>query len=207
METEPKGAADKPRKKASPRHARIDLLGMERDYRIGKMTVKEIAEKHGVVEKTVYNNVNEFGWTRDIGDVVRSATRAAMIEQAAAEIGRGDAEAMKAEVEKNVEVLTRHRTLAAGLRDLCSRLTEELVGQSGQPETLDQLLSAVMQADEHLAVKLNQAVSLPSRVGSLDKLAGALAKLVAIERQAHAIDDDKEEGGIEEYLRQLAAQG
>jgi DNA-binding MurR/RpiR family transcriptional regulator len=121
------------------RRSNIDWDAIERDYRIGKLTLREMAAKHGVAESSVSLKAKQLGWTRDLTETVKQATKAALIEASkrrAEEIGvelgeksaRETEGAIKAAVSENVAIVMSHRRrlgeLAAAVDEAKAKLLE-----------------------------------------------------------------------------------
>ena len=68
---------------AQPR--RIDWEAIERDYRTGRFTLRELESKHGRSASQICRRAQAEGWTQDLRDLVRQATSAAIIRDLAAE--------------------------------------------------------------------------------------------------------------------------
>lgn len=142
-------------------------------------------------------------------------------------------------VGRAVEVVGAHKVAISGARQLTEALVAELsvttVGQAEMSEWCtiaaevraglrDRVTGAEREAREGKAGDAQQAtfaralamfeqlISLPSRADSINKMAGALAKLVVLERQAYQIADDPggnpaEHVPLEERLRRYAESG
>lgn len=93
-------------------------------------------------------------------------------------------------------------------RWVANLLLEELLAQSGDALALKDLVAAVNEDNESLADSLRKMCSLPSRVSSMNLLAGTMEKLIKLERLVHRIDadDDKNKGKtIEDMLAEIGA--
>jgi hypothetical protein len=60
---------------------RVDWDAVDRDYRAGNLTVRELATKHGTNHATIVRLAKRLGLTRDLSDAVREATNARLIAE------------------------------------------------------------------------------------------------------------------------------
>lgn len=56
--------------------AKPDWEAIESAYRAGSLSIRAIAEKHGVSHVAIQKRATKEGWQRDLTDAVRSATKA-----------------------------------------------------------------------------------------------------------------------------------
>ena len=81
----------------------IDWTPIEVDYRIGKMSMKAIAAKHGVAYSGVRKKVIDEGWTQDLTPMVQAATRAELTKQSRERAEKAKAEKMAEQAAKKAE--------------------------------------------------------------------------------------------------------
>ena len=84
---------------------RLDWEAIERDYRTGQFSLKELERKHGAGFADISRRAKKEGWTKDLREAVKQATSAAVI----AETTKGIAKA----ITKNVAENTKNVVLAA----------------------------------------------------------------------------------------------
>ena len=177
----------------------VDWEAVEREYRAGQLSVREIAARHGCNASTVSRRARRYGWERDLSDQVRQRA------QAKAVLGGedGDDEAIvEAAAERGAEVIQTHRRDIRDGRQTVEMMLAELRAECQQPglaEMAEQQIEAEG-ADQKRANAIRQAVSLPGRAGVMRDLSQSMQRLVALERQAYNLDDD---GGGESYEDQL----
>ena len=70
-----------PKKKGAtkPKPSRIDWERIERDYRTGQLTLRELSIKHGAAFGHIGQRAKKYGWTQDLREIVRQATSAKLI--------------------------------------------------------------------------------------------------------------------------------
>ena len=159
--------------KSVPAKTVPDWGRIERDYRAGVRSVREIAATQGVAHSTVLYRAKAQGWDRELSKKVE-ATADAMVAEAMVASGVASAVvssvakvAVKEGVDSNaarvVDVQLGHRKDVARLRALIMALTSEL-------ET---------PADD---------MSLQHRIDCAKKLAETQKTLIGLEREAYGID-------------------
>ena len=88
--TAPRKAQSKANKPASgkkdagiavPVKRRTDWEAVERDYRIDKFTLRELAKKHDANHATIARRAEREGWTKDLTGAIRQATNARVISE------------------------------------------------------------------------------------------------------------------------------
>ncbi len=195
---------------------------VERDYRLGQLSVRQIAGKYGVAVSTVVRRAKNGAWVRDLSEKVRIATEARLAEEAAKAHAshalvqeRVHDRAQKAytgiteAAEANTSIVMRHRHDIVRLRNIFAETADELQSVSGKSAEIECLIKAVVDqtGDVDLGAALAKALSLKSRTESLDKLAAVLTKCVTLERQAFGIDKPQNQGhSIEDLILRAARQ-
>lgn len=192
--------ASSPRTEA-PKRRRLDWEAIERDYRTGKFTLRELESKHGAGYAKISSRAKREGWTKDLADVVRQATTAALIAEVAtarATEGQNEtANVVLAAAELNKQVILRHRTELQAARSLAMELLAEVQSQrllAADKELLAQVLAGnaedIKQVNDAQRV-VHKALATGSRVQSIKALAETLTKLHSGERVAFALNDDQ----------------
>lgn len=180
---------------------RIDWEAVERDYRTGKFTLRELEAKHGAGYAKISGKAKALGWTKDLADVVRKATSAALIaEVATARATEGQTKAtdvVLAAVELNKQVILQHRSELQATRELAMALLSE-VKQAGALVDHKELLTQILAGEGADTVDVSlarqavrRALETGSRVSSVKALAETLTKLHAGERVAFSLNDDQ----------------
>ena len=54
----------------------IDYEGIEKDYRAGFLTIRQIADKYGVNKSTVVSQSKKHGWERDLTEAIKARAKA-----------------------------------------------------------------------------------------------------------------------------------
>lgn len=147
--------------------ADIDWEGVERDYRAGVATLRQIAETYGTTHTTVANRAKEKGWDRDLSAKIAAKAEAILSKaNLASDLYKTPDE--KQIVESNAQVVAivalAHRRDIKGLRDLAARYKDEL-------EDCEE--------------------DLQKRASILKTLTDVQTRLVQTEREAYGMDKDR----------------
>ena len=157
----------------------IDWERIERDYTAGRLSIRQIAEEHGVSDSQVRARAKKYEWRRDLSDAIAARTKAkisaidvsALIEQSAQESADKSAQTLKRAIEEASDVaagtIVRHR---ADIR-LCTDRAREI----------ESLLEEHMGKADNLGDVVRAAQAFKS-------LVDARAKLIDKEREALGIE-------------------
>lgn len=181
---------------ASRIRRRVDWHSIERDFRTGTFTLRELGQRHGRSAAQISRQARARGWSKDLREVVRQATSTALIR----ELSSQKATAAQNETTETVlvaaravtEVVLGHRRDIARAQGLFSDLLAELAVTTHQTQGLLRHLDAgALDGVDHaqLIDGLRQLVQLPTRAAILQRLVDALAKLQQLERRAFGLDE------------------
>lgn len=168
-------AAESRRSAAPGKRRKVDYEALERDYRTGKFTLRELAEKHNLSHQAIAKRAKTQGWTQDLGEQIRQATSAKLVanlvNQEVARSGQAVANTVLVAAEINTQVILGHRK---GLNRI-TRIKELLLDQIEQaaanlPE-LAEVIEMVRNPDDNGVDKANDALRKAlSRTGLVDDL-------------------------------------
>ena len=158
---------DKPKRKP------IDWEAVEREYRAGQLSIREIARNAGCAKFSIERRAAKMEWTRDLTNAVRLETKRKVMIAVAKEVAAGHTPAIiEAASNRGAEVLTNQ----------IKRIQD-------QYELIDSVNRKIKEED------LAGGGLEPRDVGALiNNCSAALARLIPLERQAFNITD----GGIGE---------
>lgn len=197
-------AAESRRSAAPGKRRKVDYEALERDYRTGKFTLRELAEKHNLSHQAIAKRAKTQGWTQDLGEQIRQATSAKLVanlvNQEVARSGQAVANTVLVAAEINTQVILGHRK---GLNRI-TRIKELLLDQIEQaaanlPE-LAEVIEMVRNPDDNGVDKANdalrKALSRTGLVDDLKKLAEVDERVRKGEREAFNITGptDDEQG-------------
>jgi hypothetical protein len=188
-----------PNCKVQPQTRKVDWEAIERDYRTGRLTLRELESKHGRSASQICRRAQAEGWTQDLRHLVRQATSAAIMRDLAAEATtsaqQSTTQTVLAAAEVMKQVIFKHRHEAAAARTLTASLMSELEAATKRSGALLALLDragATMDEAEAsaLAAQAREFVKLHARVASMQKLADTMTRLHTLERKAFGIAED-----------------
>lgn len=190
--------------KMTEQKKKADWEIIERDYRAGVKSLRQIGEECGCSHVAIQKKATKEGWTRDLSAKIRAAaeakvTKDAVTSQVTAETKTAEREVVEANAELQANVLRSHRRDITRSRSLAISLLAELEQQTGHLELYEQLGELLHSQNDKGGDKLNElyrkVIDLPSRVDSTRKLAETLKTLVGLERQAFGMEDKGGLGG------------
>ena len=203
----PKATTPAARKKAVgtavPGKRRTDWEAVERDYRTGRFTLRELETKYGVNNSTISRRADKHGWTQDLSSAIKQATNAKLIQSiVAAECSTAQqnaAETVLVAAEVNKQVILAHRK---GLQELTSvkrALLDQIQQAAALLPDLAEVVEMVRQPDDNGVDRANdalrKAMSRSALVDDLKKLADVDEKVRKGEREAFGLDVAPEDAG------------
>lgn len=158
------------------KRGRIDWDAVERDYRTGKFTLRELASKYGVSHQAVGKRVKSGSWTRDLSLAVKQATESKLFQQVVdAQVAKNSqavANTVMAAAEVNMRVILSHRMDAQRAR-----------------EAMEAARAAVLACGASVT-RMGDAATFAAAVESL----GRTTKIaIEIERKAFRLDEEQPE--------------
>lgn len=202
IEAAPRASAPAPAKK----RRRTDWEAVERDYRTGKFTLRELEAKHGADNGLISRQAKKYGWTQDLSKAIKAATNAKLVEQLVSkEISSAQQKVsttVLAAAEMNKDVILGHRKDIRMLREIAVDLADEL-HQIGK---VDLKSIASMLEDDSLTqeqvASLREGIAavtkLPTRILGVQRLSQAIGRVQALERQAFGLDDPETPPPVDE---------
>ncbi|MCQ0168443.1 hypothetical protein DN388_15915 [Pseudomonas sp. S12(2018)] len=191
-----------------------DWEAIERAYRAGVLSVREIAAAHEVSHTAINKRAKRDGWDRDLKAKIKAKADALVSKrEVSTEVSSKQAETEREIIELNAEVIANirmaHRGDISRSRRLTNKLLDELESLTDEQgtikELIDQLKDGGHEDGEAMADVLALAKkmsALPARTKTMKELAETLKTLVALERQAYDLDV-KQGGSEEETLSKL----
>lgn len=198
--------------KHMPARKQIDWEAIEKLYRIGQMTVRAIALKHGISHVAIVKKAQREGWVQDKSEEVRQKTKAALLSyqrEITKKITTPTKEEIDTAVQTNVVVVTEHRIGIKASQNLVQLFQDQLKEAATKR---DQIESSIIDETQNEEGKTDQkrrnmmlkAVSLPAHSGVLRDLSIAQKNLIYLERQAFNIDETGGDGeSIEDRLKKI----
>lgn len=191
---------------APEKRKRTDWEAVERDYRTGQFTLRELEAKHGANNGLISRKAKKDGWTQDLSKAIKAATNAKLVEELVSkEISSSQqkvSNTVLAAAELNKDVILGHRKDIRMLRNMAIDMASEL-DQIGK---VDLKSMASMLEDDSLTqeqvASLRESISavtkLPARILSLQRLSQTISRAQAMERLAHGLDDPEAPPPVDE---------
>ncbi|MPT24533.1 MAG: hypothetical protein E2577_17040 [Starkeya sp.] len=182
-----------------------DWEAIERAYRAGVLSVREIAAAHEVSHTAINKRAKREGWDRDLKAKIKAKADALVSKrEVSTEVSSKQAETEREIIELNAEVIANirmaHRGDISRSRRLTNKLLDELEGLTDNRGLFEELGELMRNPDDNGQDKrndlYNKIIDLPGRTKTMKELAETLKTLVALERQAY--DLDAKQGGSEE---------
>ena len=182
-----------------PRLSESDWGAVEKDYRAGLLTDRQIGEKYGVSHGSVQQQAKKRGWARNlIGRSVAKAEEKLAKEELANKLASTtkvatEREIVEATSETILVVLREERADVRRTRAVVQKLWDAVDAELDHPNELANLGDIMASPDEAGGDKLNDmyraAIGLPQQIKNVKLLADALKVLIELERKVFRIDE------------------
>jgi hypothetical protein len=194
---------------------KVDWDAVEREYRVGQLSLRALASKHDCTAAAISKKAKEKRWAKDATQEVRERTRAALIVHAAdneesvntvnSSVNTPTREDVAVAVQTNLAVIKRHRKDIGQGQEIVSLLMGQLIDTAVNRESIENDIEIETKDDDNgqRRYRMNKAISLPSNAAVLRDLSTAMKNLVALERQAYNLDEVSGEESIEDRLARL----
>ena len=189
----PKLATGKP---AAPARKRADWEAVERDYRTGRFTLRELEAKHGPNNATIGRRADREGWTKDLSDAIRQATNAkviaATVQQECSSAQQNAAVTVLAAAELGKQVILGQRSRVGQAVDVSMRMMAELDATTTATDQIAAMFERVTEDMDPASLASAQAqfrdfMRLHNRIGSVQKLMDALGKAQAMQEKSYSL--------------------
>jgi len=174
----------------SGKRVRADWEAIGRDYRAGQVSVREISRRHGVSESAIRQHARKHDWRRDLSARIRQGVRSKVAQHEAVYGEAATEDTVSEAVERGVEIVRSHQSQLSRIK---ARL--ERVGAK-----LDEWLDPVERDNDEAVMRI--FASKGDGVASLlQALTASTERVIRLERQAYALDADREDD--KDYEREL----
>ena len=183
----------------------IDWEAAERDFRVGQLSNRMIAEKHGVSETAIRKRAKAHGWSKDLTEKVRQEVRNQLVRTEVRTPIASDREVVEVAAATGAQVVRTHRKDIRTAADIVGLLMGQLLDAASNREDLAEAIEDETAGDEtgHRRARLYRAISLQSHAAIVRDLSTAAKNLVALERQAYNLDEQQHEEPYEDRLRRV----
>ena len=164
---------------------RTDWEAIEREYRVGQLSIREIARNNSVSDTAIRKRADQENWSRDLSDQVRRAAKIAAVREgvrnALSREPVSDAEIVSTAAARGAKAIEGHLSRVARLKSLADKLTAELEKYMNGEKTSVEIF--VAKADSPATI--------------IRTLADTAERVAKIERQALNLDDpEKDDHGV-----------
>ena len=176
----------------------IDFEKMEKLYRLGQLSIREIARQCDAQPSTVTRRAAKCHWTQDMSTIIAQRSKAALLSNThATPPTREDVDVAVATV---VQVVRSHRQDISHGRDIVALLLGQLVDVAQSRDELEGIIDQETADDKtpQRRAHLMRAIAIPAHAKVISDLSTAMKNLVALERQAFNISDIAAPSAIEE---------
>lgn len=171
---------------------RADWEAVERDYRTGRFTLRELETQHGVSYAQISRKAKELGWSKDLREVIKQATDAAVLRETVTQAQKDTTDTVLVAAEVNKQVILSHRTGLQALTDVKRTLLLQISQAAQNLPDLQEVVEMVRKPDENGVDRANdalrKAMSRSALVDDLKKLADVDEKVRKGEREAFGLD-------------------
>lgn len=183
---------------SAKRHS-IDWEAVERDYRAGAYSLRELEAKHGVGYAQISKRAKKQGWLKDLRKAIRAATDAAIVKETVAQAQQDTTLSVLAVAEANKIIIFKHREDIEATRVVARDLLEEVRNARLLAEEQEMIASflagesATPAQEAQIRQTVRKALDFGNRVSSVKLLADTIAKLQDCERRSYNLDDQEPE--------------
>lgn len=189
-----------------------DWEAVERDYRAGILSVREIAASFGISHTAIQKRAKANGWERDLKAKIKAKADALVAKQEVANQVASERMATERDIiEVNAgavaSVRLAHRGDIARSRRLANKLLEELEAMTDENGTLRELIDQMMdnEGPSSLLEAAQKMAALPGRSKIMKELSETLKTLIGLERQAYSLDAEIGDKKLsDDLLREIA---
>lgn len=185
----------------------IDWDAIERAFRPGKKTIKQLASEYGVQASSISRRIKQYGWVADKSENVDAVTNALLIQNASGNANPNatpsDLE-IKAAAQANADVVLKHRKDLARIARLRDNLIGEIEVITDNLELFRQLgelldKSTTDKDGKKIQDRMNaiykRVIDMSERIDNAKKIAEIDERVRKGEREAFGIDKSENDKG------------
>jgi len=157
----------------------IDWEAIEREYRAGQLSIREIARQHEISDPAILRRAKKEGWERDLSEKVRQKVNAKLVStDVSAKVSSANTrETIDNAANRGVEIVRSHRQYLGRLLRVTDKCLKDLENDCDQE-------------DQSLKMGYKEKAEL------LKATTQSLAKAIPLERQAFNLDKEADNGII-----------
>lgn len=181
----------------SEKRSATDWESVERDYRAGVLSIREVGRLYGVSDKAIRNKAKALGWERDLTAKVNEKVRNELVRsESAGADQKTEKEIVDVAAATVVQVVRSHRSRIKQGNDVVELLTKQLIDVAGRRDEFEADIEVECADDktQERRTRLMKAVSLSTHSTIAMNLANATKTWIGLERQAFNIPDEAPKG-------------
>lgn len=175
-----------------------DWEAVERDYRAGLLSVREIAATFKISHTAIQKRAKSQGWERDLKAKIAAKADALVAKaEVAKEVATKALATEKGIVDANAQAIATvrmaHRTDIGRSRKIANKMLEELEAMTDENGTLREIIAQLKDGDDVPGAMLELAqkmAGLPNRSKIMKELSETLKTLIGLERQAYNLESE-----------------
>lgn len=172
-----------------------DWESIERAFRAGALSIRTIADRHGVSDTAIRKRAKAGGWERDLSEQVRKEVRNKLVRGEVRDDQpanpEDDAGIIEEAAQEGATVVRSHRRDIRKATNLADLLMDDLLLTIRKREEIEDAIEDETREDKNgmRRATMLAAVALPSNAKTLFQLSSAMKNLQILERQAFGLDD------------------
>lgn len=174
-----------------------DWEAIERAYRAGLLSIREIASTQGITHGAINKRAKRDGWERNLKAKIQAKADSLVSKRTVSTlVSTKQADTEREIIEVNAEVIANirmaHRGDISRGRRLTNKLLDELEGLTDNRQLFEELGELMRSEDDNGQDKRNdlyqRIIDLPGRSKTMKEMAETLKTLISLERQAYDLD-------------------
>lgn len=183
------------------KRSQIDWELIERDYRAGVLSVREIAASQGITHAAINKRAKRDLWERDLKAKIQAkadalVSKREVSKEVSAERVATDNLIVDANARRIADVRMSHRTDISRMRALVLQMLGELEHETGNIDLYEELGELLRNENDKGQDKrndiYNKVITSAQRISSMKNLAETLKILIGMEREAYGIKADND---------------
>ena len=178
----------------------IDWETIEKEYRLGQKSMRNLAEQHNINASTISRRSKKFKWVQDKSKEIRQRTNATLITQQYN--NTPTPEDIEVAVKTNVKIVEDHRKKLKRTKVVADILLGQLEEAATKRDEISEDIIKETTQDKTTQRRnlMFKAISLPQHSSILKDLSYSLKNIIPFERQAYNIDDRKPTGSEDDPI-------
>jgi uncharacterized protein YjcR len=178
--------------------SKYDWEAIEKLYRAGKLSVRQIAKIHGCSDTAIHKRARKHGWAQDLTEKINQKARNDLVWAEVCISNRvPEKEIVDQAAATIVEVVRSQRIDIKRGRESVALLLDQLQTAALSRDELEEFILEQTKTDKSPKRRntMLKLISLPSHASVVNQLSNAIKNFIGLERQAFGLNDDGGDGG------------